>query len=89
VGVREARVLVLSGRIRPGRAAGRPRARPIELTVRSVTYRRAGKRTLSFRLTQSASRVLGRSRNARLSLRVYADARRGQPIQAFTKIIRR
>jgi hypothetical protein len=90
VGVRDARMLVLSGRIRAGHAAGRTRAaRTIELKVKSVTFRRAGKRTLSFRLTRSATRVLGRSRSARLSLRVYADARRRQPIQAFTKVLER
>jgi Right handed beta helix region len=93
IGVREARTLVLSGRIRPGRRAvrtgGTHSRRAIGLKARSVTFRAPGRRTVALRLAPAAARILGRSRDARLSLRVYADARRRQPVAAVRRTVRR
>jgi hypothetical protein len=93
VTVDSARTIVLAGRVRPGRAldgqgGGHARA-TIKLKGRTVRFGRAGRRTLSFKLSRHARRVLARSRNAQLALQVYADAERTQAVRAFKLTIRR
>ncbi|MGH2941580.1 MAG: hypothetical protein ACRDLN_02225, partial [Solirubrobacteraceae bacterium] len=72
-----------------GRTGGSHSRRAIGLQVKSVTFRRAGRRTVSFRLSPAAARILGRSRDARVSLRVYADARRTQAVDDLRRTVKR
>jgi hypothetical protein len=85
--------IVLTARLRPGRALnGRARnhaRRTISLERKSMSLRSAGKRRVSFKVGRTMRRTLARSRNAALSVRLYADSARKQQLGTFKLTVRR
>lgn len=94
-------IVALAGAVRPGRAARSARRglrsstvahsrRVIKVPSIVLGYRRAGRLTVTVKLSRSAQRTLGRSRNARLSAgTVAADLFRNQSSDRAKLTIRR
>jgi hypothetical protein len=95
----EASVVAMGGTIRPGikrrLASRRARAqrysrKPIHFPAVVLGYRQAGALTVTIRFSRGARRMLGRGRNARISIALAAvDVARNQATNHVKRIVRR
>jgi hypothetical protein len=104
VGASEPAVVALAGTVRPGKqlrakkqrgAREKARAaasfrRPIQVKRALLAFRRQGALRVTISLSRTAQRRLGRARDARLSLAVYAvDVARNQAVRQLKRHVKR
>jgi len=92
LGASEPALVGIAGAVRPGRAMKSKRSsrRLVRIPKALLAFRRSGALRVRISLSRAAARSLSRSRNARLSLTVYAvDAARNQAARSVKRQVKR